>query len=83
MHSLTFVLQAACMQDQEQQLVEVEQQPQQRSSGQKLLSRRAYFEQVLYKTVATVAISGASSLVALPRRSFAFEEPGSRWQAEV
>lgn len=56
-----------------------------RPAGEKLVNRRAYFEQLLYKTVATVAISGASSLVAPPRRSFAagYEEPGSRWQPEV
>lgn len=58
-----------------------------RPSGEKLVNRRAYFEQLLYKTVATVAISGASSLVAPPRLSLAaglgYEEPGSRWQPEV
>ena len=58
-----------------------------RPSGEKLVNRRAYFEQLLYKTVATVAISGASSLVAPPRRSIAaglaYEEPGSRWQPDV
>lgn len=58
------------------------------SRGEKLIDRRAYFEQLLVKTVATVAVSGASSLVAPPRRSFAasgfaFEEPGSKWTAEV
>lgn len=58
------------------------------AGAEKLIDRRAYFEQLLVKTVATVAVSGASSLVAPPRRSFAasgfaFEEPGSKWTAEV
>lgn len=48
------------------------------------LNRRAYFEQLMYKSVATVAISGASSLVLAPTgRSYAFEEQASRWQPEV
>lgn len=69
---------------QEKELVEFEQRPQQLSSEEgQTLNRRAYFEQLLYKTAATVAISGASSLVMPPRRSFAFEPPSSRWQAEV
>ncbi|CBJ28405.1 conserved unknown protein [Ectocarpus siliculosus] len=47
------------------------------------LNRRAYFEQLMYKSVATVAISGASSLVLAPTgRSYAFEEQASRWQPE-
>lgn len=64
--------------------MEHEQRP---SPGETLVNRRAYFEQLLYKTVATVAVSGASSLIAPPRRSIAaglrYEEPGSRWLPEV
>lgn len=45
--------------------------------------RRAYFTQLLSKSVATVALSGASSLVAPPGLSYAYEEGGSRWLPEV
>lgn len=48
-------------------------------------TRRAYFAGLMFKTVATVAVSGASSLVAPPGLSYAYayDENASRWQPEV
>lgn len=67
-----------------QQLLEKPDEMPRTQAEEPRLNRRAYFEQLMYKSVATVAISGASSLVLAPTgRSYAFEEQASRWQPEV
>ena len=46
-------------------------------------TRQDYFAQLLYKSVATVALSGASSLVMPPGISSAYDQKQSTWQPEV
>lgn len=46
-------------------------------------TRQAYFTQMLFKSVATVALSGASSLIMPPELSDAYDEKLSTWQPEV
>lgn len=46
-------------------------------------TRQAYFTHILFRSVATVALSGASSLIIPPELINAYEEKLSTWQPEV